>query len=236
MQLCVGLGIGPSVDHFTRTHWFTLPLASSTLRCPRSMPAFGRMGCVEEETYMWWVVHFTSEEPGHLWVAGLSLEEAAWGFLRWKEKAASAKQPCPGAGAAHRMISSRKSFLSQICPPRATISPADRHLTVVLPRSNTFLYQSEKGERCLVKGPRPAFWEDCTPAGSLVGDPPSWQSREAWAESSPGSDVPHRGLHSVQYVHCCRLRLLKIFFNVLKKKRLLCYNHSAKGFCACRKY
>lgn len=69
-----------------------------------------------------------------------------------------------------------------------------------------------------------------------LGDPPWWQSRAAGAGSLLGSLPPRWGLRSLQSLHCCRLLLLKIFFNVLKKKRLLCYNHSAKGFCACRKY
>lgn len=53
---------------------------------------------------------------------------------RRKEKAASTKQSCPGAGAALRIIFSRRSFLSQICSSRVAVSPADRDLTPVLAR------------------------------------------------------------------------------------------------------
>lgn len=81
----------------------------------------------------------------------------AGGSGRGKQKAASTKQPCP----AHRIISSRRSFLSQTCPPRASVSPADRDLSPLLARRNTFPYQSEEGERCLVRAPRPTIWDNC---------------------------------------------------------------------------
>lgn len=74
-----------------------------------------------------------------------------------KEKASSTKQPCWGAGAAHRIISSKRLFLSQTCPLRATVSPADRDLTPGLARRNTFPYWSESRERCLVKGLSPTI-------------------------------------------------------------------------------
>lgn len=47
-------------------------------------------------------------------------------FLLEKGETASTEQPCLGAVTAHRMVSSTRSFLSQICPPRTTISPANR--------------------------------------------------------------------------------------------------------------
>lgn len=47
------------------------------------------------------------------------------------------------------------------------------------------------------------------------------EHRSIEAESSLGSDVHCWVLHSVQYVHCCSLLLLKIFFNVLKNITLL---------------
>lgn len=56
------------------------------------------------------------------------------------------------------------------------------------------------------------------PLGQL-GHPGWWQSRAAGAGSLLGSLPPRWDLCSLQSVHRCRLLLLKIFFNVLKKKK-----------------
>lgn len=74
-------------------------------------------------------------------------------------------------------------------------------------------HQWEGGERHLAGGSCPTIWDSYP-----LGDPQWWQSRAAGAGSLLGSLPPRRGLRSLQSVHCCRLLLLKIFFNVLKKK------------------